>query len=160
MKKSCTWQKIQSALGDLHLTDKCLLIFMALLMLQSAYSLFFPAVSTTTIDTLDVVIRTTAAAIFGYFISANFHLNKDTDSSAPLTGQSLDPDCLLPPPLHRNALQILVVSSIGIFALFILIIFHDVNRISNSSIGTLAQLRDFVSGSVGFLIGHPTSPKK
>ncbi|MEG1886820.1 MAG: hypothetical protein RR177_01725, partial [Oscillospiraceae bacterium] len=72
MNKRHIFKKIQLAIGVLHLADKCLLVFMIILMLQSIHNLFFYESTFQSSDTLDVIVRTTAAAIFGYFISANF----------------------------------------------------------------------------------------
>ncbi|MEG1790590.1 MAG: hypothetical protein RR230_08055 [Oscillospiraceae bacterium] len=41
----------------------------------------------------------------------------------------------------------------------LLIIAHDFFKESAAATATISQLRDFVSGSVGFLIGHSTHEK-
>ncbi|MEG0878139.1 MAG: hypothetical protein RSF00_05615, partial [Oscillospiraceae bacterium] len=53
-----------------------------------------------------------------------------------------------------NQLQIMVVAAIGLFALVLLLLAKDYTYQSHSSIATVSQLRDFVSGSVGFLVGY------
>ena len=100
--------------------DLWLVIFLAVLLAQSAFSLFAPA----PVDGsggIDVIVRTSAAAIFGYFLS----------SGAPPAGR----------------LRIRAVSCTGLFCLLTLLALR--------AAATIAQLRDFVSGCVGFLIGSP-----
>lgn len=63
---------VRAAWQQLHLVDRCLLILMAILLAQSTYTLFFPAGYGQLSGSIDIVIRTSAAAIFGYFLSANF----------------------------------------------------------------------------------------
>lgn len=62
----------QRVWSKLHLVDWCLLMMMAVLLVQSAYTLFFPVEGSSFSDSIDIVIRTSAAGIFGYFLSANF----------------------------------------------------------------------------------------
>ncbi|MEG1193414.1 MAG: hypothetical protein RSG50_09350 [Clostridia bacterium] len=59
----------------------------------------------------------------------------------------------------RVQLQILVVAAIGILALLLLMIAHNHFVRNDAATATISQLRDFVSGSVGFLIGHSTHQK-
>lgn len=192
MKKHSIWRKIRLALSALHLADKCLLVFMIILLFQSAYVLFFRGVVAQGNDTLDVVIRTTTAAIFGYFISANFQNGGKRDPENDLNDNSTIANTPTLSPTHsqpmarigfsansekqelhaekpprtcknrpecRNRLQIIVVASIGIFALFMLVIARNYIPTTAVSVATISQLRDFVSGSVGFLIGHSTHQK-
>ena len=73
---------MKDALARLHFVDKCLLLFMGILLSQSAYSLFLPGAANQVSENIDVVARTASASIFGYFISANFA------SCAPSGGQT------------------------------------------------------------------------
>lgn len=59
-------------LSKIHPVDRSLVIFMAVLLLQSAYSLFAPQEAGNAAGDIDIIIRTSSAAIFGYFLSANF----------------------------------------------------------------------------------------
>lgn len=63
---------LRSALSGIHLVDRFLMVFMLILLLQSAYSLFFPSGPGTGVSDVDIIVRTSSAAIFGYFLSANF----------------------------------------------------------------------------------------
>lgn len=69
--RSCL-TKLRAVLASIHPVDKSLLLFMVLLLLQSAYSIFFPSEAAPAVGDIDVIIRTSSAAIFGYFLSANF----------------------------------------------------------------------------------------
>lgn len=173
----------------IHLVDRFLLIIMAILMLQSAYNLFASGAASPEGNGVDIVIRTSAAGIFGYFISANFRPKKHSAPVAPeqanAVGKNLNAPAtdahatqnkigfgesetnmktMLPkvtaqttvPPGREEQLQIIVVASIGIAALLILIAFRNFEMTHASSIAILSQLRDFVSGCVGFLISCST----
>lgn len=63
---------MKAAFKRIHLVDRCLLIFMIFLLSQSAISLFFFPADTMEANTIDIIIRTSISAIFGYFLSANF----------------------------------------------------------------------------------------
>ncbi len=58
--------------AGIHLVDKCLIIFMAVLLAQSAFSLAAGEAWAARANDVDVIVRTAAASIFGYFLSANF----------------------------------------------------------------------------------------
>lgn len=180
--------------------DRCLLLFMAVLLVQLACGLFLPEGLAPEAGSIDVIVRTSAAAIFGYLLSANFNRGAEaapsnrTGDPAKGPGEHL-PDAPLPPEGAKSrigfsaepageemdkgtveflgsektapnqtpgCLQILMATAIGLFCLAILLLVRtaawwgvDIAG-SDSATATLAQLRDFVSGSVGFLIGCPT----
>ncbi|HBH0853205.1 TPA: hypothetical protein KR672_002833, partial [Clostridioides difficile] len=71
-KKHKFIKNIKKAWYKIKLIDRCLIIVMAILMFQSIYNLFVNEVNSQDTTTIDVVVRTTSAAIFGYFLSANF----------------------------------------------------------------------------------------
>ena len=56
----------------IHLVDRSLLIIMLVLLLQSTVSLFLHGTAQQTVTSVDVVIRTASAAIFGYLLGGNF----------------------------------------------------------------------------------------
>lgn len=158
---------IRKEFYHIHLVDRCLIIFMFLLLAQSAYSLIFQGNWNTQSNDIDVIVRTSAASIFGYFLSANF-IKRDSEGPE-LKGESLDSeqgdkgdgldDSYMP---GSGTLQILVASAIGLFCLLSLILLRNIKgaegvEISATASATITQFRDFVSGCVGFLIGHPTS---
>lgn len=57
-----------------HLVDRCLLLMMLILLLQSTISLFLSGADVHAATSVDVVIRTASAAIFGYLLGGNFGL--------------------------------------------------------------------------------------
>lgn len=184
------------ALCKVHLVDKCLLVFMAVLLLQLAYSLISSPGAFSESIQIDVIIRTSAAAIFGYFLSANFIRQPEPDEpegvktprqsafeseetalsdtpqvrigfAAPSASQTHQTDDMQAaannssPPADMACLQILTAAGIGLFCLIVLIFVRNFapwdDTVNPSVTATIAQLRDFVSGSVGFLLGSPTS---
>ena len=64
----------------LHLADRLLLVFLAVLLIQSGHNLFAHELSGNSAE-LDVVVRTTMAAIFGYFISTGVNRKTGTSQS-------------------------------------------------------------------------------
>lgn len=86
------FDKIKADFKRIHLVDKYLIVFMMILLLQSAYCLFMQGGLSKEAGNVDIIVRTSAAGIFGYFLSANFinrSVGKDTgkriDSSAKST---------------------------------------------------------------------------
>lgn len=97
MPKRLEWiKKLWHAFLRIHLVDRCLIIFMAVLLAQATYSLFNPH-SNGDVMNIDIIIRTSIAAIFGYFLSANFI----RDESLPPQNKPPDP---FPAP-ERNSLS-------------------------------------------------------
>ncbi|MGI6025414.1 MAG: hypothetical protein ACOX7G_00385 [Candidatus Scatomorpha sp.] len=135
--------------GRIRLMDRCLLAYMAILLAQSAYSLFSAAALSTETSGIDIIVRTSTAAIFGYFLSANYRLE-----AAPGEDGLDDPG---------NRLQVATTAGIGLFCLLTLLAFRAAAlrdpglAASDSATATLAQLRDFVSGCVGCLIASPAA---
>lgn len=74
---------VRAAWQQLHLVDRCLLILMAVLLAQSTYTLFFPGGDSQLSGSIDIVVRTSAASIFGYFLSANFAARDQQEPSTP-----------------------------------------------------------------------------
>lgn len=194
----------RGALCRIHLVDKCLILFMLVLLLQSAYTLFSPYQAAGDAAHIDMVMRTASASIFGYFLSANFirhaaapkepvgppsaavrtistaasadvprgrigfALPEDGPAAAPPSDQPAPPQLSSEQEgqVAAQRLQVLVAAGIGLFSLVLLILLRDMEALgsvtatSSSAAATAAQLRDFVSGCVGFLIGSPTTPRR
>lgn len=192
MKKYSIWVKLSANWHNFHLADKWLIIIMAILMIQTAHNLFFADIALQDRAALDVVVRTTTASIFGYFISSNFQSNykniqKNNHSSTNSIGveppsdnsphikarmgfstESKEtelhsgyayPDNNSAPESDHHA-QITIIAVIGIICLIFLLIVRNYPTINTTSIAALSQIRDFISGSVGFLIGQSTQHKK
>ena len=162
------------------------MLLMAVLLGQSAYSLFAPGSSTPLTDEIDIIVRTSAAAIFGYFLSASFascaaqnsaapsapalHTLKSTDSGGvsgrigfasdtpepSAGGTDINPRSAPIP----GCIQPIVAAALGLFCLATLVVLRntmgDGRVLSDSVTATVVQFRDFVSGCVGYLIGRPT----
>ena len=178
--------------GRIHLVDRCLLIILGILMLQSGLNLFLAESATQEMNSIDIVIRTSAAGIFGYLISANFNQEKKrsgrrkSQGTAPKAAESAagkqavqgpvarigfdtgggSTTAVQPPQTeetrgpgreHYDRAQILIVAAVGIVSLCIILVYRNWFTSGASAAGTLTQFRDFVSGSVGFLISCTTS---
>ncbi len=193
MKCVCRVKSACRKWGGVHLVDKCLLIILGLLMLQSALNLFLHETATAETNGIDVVVRTSASGIFGYIISVNFNQHrkrgtKSRSAQGAMPGQAVggtrdgataqigfqtggggEDGSLVPAPPnisreeereaeHRcDRAQILVVASVGIVSLLVLLVFRNLMENTSANAGSLTQFRDFVSGSVGFLISCSTS---
>lgn len=189
MRKTRLYSRIRKALTGIHLVDRCLLLFMTVLLAQSACSIFLPGEGGGESGSIDVIVRTSSAAIFGYFLSANFNrrASDPTAGHSEAQGQGTTsaptgdgplaqigfqspedrsreaPKRTAPPSLVRETgqtpaerLQILIAAGIGLFSLLTLLLLRWTGAPEDSSAtATVAQLRDFVSGCVGFLIGCP-----
>ena len=78
MKKIC--KQVKKSLGKICIVDRFLILFMLLLFAYMAIHLFVGASTTQETDTINIIIRTSAAAIFGYFISSNFVKTEPTQT--------------------------------------------------------------------------------
>ncbi len=137
------WRRLRQAVSGIPLTDRCLILFMAILLGQSAYSLFAGAPGSPQSGDIDVIVRTASAAIFGYFLSARGRRPAGKAGDGP--GDHL----------------VAAAAAIGLFCLVILLALRNLPPEdpamagSDSATATVAQFRDFVSGCVGLLIGVP-----
>lgn len=184
MKRICAWWNgVRRGWHSVHLVDRSLIVFMVLLLGQSALGLFFPWGGNETASNIDIVIRTSSAAIFGYFLSGNFTRRQETAWSGThgdqaykiresgegqaksRIGFTADDGALLPGGAATGpatcpaaCLQVTAASYIGIFCLVTLMVLRNTGwGEAASSDAVVIQFRDFVSGCVGFLIGSPTS---
>ena len=136
------WRRLREALGRVPATDRYLMLFMAVLLGQSAYSLLSGGETLAGNREIDVIVRTASAAIFGYFLSARGrpdHRQGEGGGFLTAGGAPLGAFCLLFLLLLRN----LPPEDPAVVR-------------SDSATATVAQFRDFVSGCVGFLIGQPS----
>lgn len=65
------WTGIRAYISTVHPVDRCLIVFTAVLLAYSVYSLFVPE-QTAVAGDIDTMVRTSLAAVFGYFLSTNF----------------------------------------------------------------------------------------
>lgn len=78
---------LRSTFRQIHPVDRSLLFFMLILLVQSAFSIFFPSGSNHIAGDIDVIVRTSCASIFGYFLSANLARRTSSSGQAPLNAQ-------------------------------------------------------------------------
>lgn len=162
---------LRKALKSIHLVDKCLILFMFVLIIQLIFSLFFQTSTSSEIAYIDVVVRTSTASIFGYFLSINFIHHTSTKKNADLNSAQIDENLLADEDLLKSVpsasrVQVIVATVIGLTCLIALLLLRNLAALTDdityhpSIAATVAQFRDFVSGCVGFLIGCPTNQKK
>ncbi|MEG1869537.1 MAG: hypothetical protein RR205_01675 [Oscillospiraceae bacterium] len=168
---------LKKELKKIHIVDKCLIVFMLILLIQSSYSLFCNQSATVETDGVDMIVRTSAASIFGYFLSANF-IKKQSKASEQ--NNKINAEKEISTDINQNntkdiavnitkekpsyggspsCVQIFIATSIGIFSLCVLLFFRDFDGGNQSALATVSQFRDFVSTCVGFLIGSGSDLK-
>jgi hypothetical protein len=170
--------RAKAAWGKTVLADRFLILFMVILLTYTAVGLFLGTASAAEEKAVDTIVRTSAAAIFGYFISSNFQGSAATAaasaySSAEITStqagiQQMAQIGFAPSDgastaagkaaadstaytSSRLKLQILLVSAVGLFSLLLLLFTRLFTTASEPS-AVIYQLRDFVSACIGFLI--------
>ena len=79
-----TFRLFKAALQDIHPVDLSLVLFMCVLLIRSVLSLVLPA-NTPTAAEIDIIMRTSTAAIFGYLLSGNFMRQQSASSSSAET---------------------------------------------------------------------------
>ena len=66
------WTGLRASVSSIHPVDRYLILFTVVLLAQSVYSLFAPE-QTPLAGNIDTMVRTSLAAVFGYFLSGNFN---------------------------------------------------------------------------------------
>lgn len=142
--------KLIQLFSNVHLVDRCLILIMFILMIQSAFTLFHHHNLTQEANSIDIIVRTSTASIFGYFLSANFirHAKEKAASlSAKEKGAPPAPEMDSTPEITTDAypldfydvdninteketatagrLQIIIAATLGIFCLFTLIFMRN-----------------------------------
>lgn len=82
------WRRL-SRPSCVHLVDGCLLLFLAVLLVQSACSLLFPETGGEMVSGIDVIVRTSSASIFGYLLSANFNRRESGENPSSAASPAL-----------------------------------------------------------------------
>lgn len=161
--------------------DKGLILIMIIFLLQSMHNLYTVEPTDVNYMSINIIIRTSIAGIFGYFLSANFLSTEDKKdkSKEGISYKSEDLEQLLKDKeieseyhdLKKNndtnkkyfcnrGLQNIIAVGICIIVTIPLIIGVDFKLIPDGSIATIAQFRDLISGSIGFLLGNSRNDKK
>ena len=152
------FENIKQSLDAISLIDKILMAYMGILLVYIAIHLIWGATlqESTSVDT---IIRTSASAIFGYFISNNFiRSNSDTESKSKMNIQAQsdliqqEKNTAVNTSVCCSRLQIIVVSAIGFIALVLLLISRNYTQTTPEFSAIVSQLRDFLSASIGFLV--------
>ncbi len=66
------WKRVKEIIRSICIVDRFLIIFMLVLFFYMVFHLFTGISDSQDTNTIDVIVRTSLAAIFGYFISSNF----------------------------------------------------------------------------------------
>lgn len=159
--------------------DIVLMLFLLVLLIHAGVSLFSEQGVSQERTTIDIIVRTSAAAIFGYFLSAPA---TSASSGTAVTGgkavtlsasekaadapqnaigfQTGDAGETLTPgsaqttsgePNYRIS-RILFLSAVGGVCLIFLLILRNCDAVPESAAATISQFRDFIAASIGFLI--------
>ena len=175
-------QKIKTACSHISLIDKFLLFFLFLFLVQIVYGLFSASESSVLSNSVDIIIRTYASAVFGYFLSGRFSgpssinvtavtspimtpnppsapssvRNKIGFSDLPAAKAASADTALrtLSAPAANHTFQTIIVASVGIISLIVLLILRNTSSITEAMVAPLTQLRDMLSSSIGFLVGN------
>lgn len=123
----------------INTNDIWLLSFFAIHFVYIALCVFLPLPQGDEKSLLDVVMRTSAAVLVGYFLSKNFMSVKISDKT--LAEKSI-----------RITIQTNVVGAVGLFSLVMILAVRFHGSIS-LPYNVLAQLRDFYLAAVAFLMG-------
>lgn len=157
MIKKYLQQRLCQFLQHMCLADRCLCLFLLLLLIQSVSYIFWGPDTANEFDAMDAMIRSSTATIFGYFISKSFGMpTGKTETESPLESreksQPASPHTKEPPCCIRQ--QIIIVAGVGLFSLIVLGFARTATLPSQNSITSLSQFQDFLVGSIGFLVGH------
>jgi hypothetical protein len=146
-------------LKSISVVDRFLIAIMFILLIQSVFSFFHSENISSQANTVDVIVRTSSASIFGYFLSENFMKGKknysDSKNKTIVTLSSLN-DIQLSDEnddLSCNRTQVFIIASICIICLIILLVIRNFFEIQDNNSVSISQLRDFVSSGIGFLVG-------
>ncbi len=191
MKKKKTMHgKLSHLVRSIPLTDKFLLLFLLLLLIQSCVYLFCYEKLPPHDDTIDVMMRSCMATIFGYFMSAGFGQQTKSDeiqqisaiAESTVTAEHTDTptakqigfvadqtqptppkqpkQSIYTPLVARNKQQALIVAVLGFVALVVVFLFRMFFVTQQYAIPVISQLQDFVVGSIGFLVGYQKNDMK
>ena len=167
---------------EIAISDKALIIIISILLVQCVYNLFTPEPVSSNEITICVIVRTTVASIFGYFLSENFlnhNRSQQKNSKTEITVTSDD-------NINNNnvtskfktknksatvqteskyyicnrTLQVIIALSVCIITLGSLLIAHDFHLISEDTNPTIIQFRDLIASCIGFLLGSSKNTTK
>lgn len=118
--------------------DLWLIVFFSVHIAYIALSIFLPLAEDHEKNVLDVVMRTSAAVLVGYFISKSFATRK--------------PDVSAVDRRVRLRIQSGIVGAVGLFAITMITLVRYCSALE-LSYHVIIQLRDFYLASIAFLMG-------
>ena len=87
-KLSSVWSRWKKAFARIHPVYRSVILFLFVLLLQSAYTMVAGSPAGQTAAEIDIIVRTSAAAIFGYVLSANFISHESGTPQSPVQLQA------------------------------------------------------------------------
>lgn len=161
--------------------DKGLILVMSLLLLQCIHNLYNEMPIAVDYMAINVIVRTSVAGIFGYFLSSNFLKNKESkkydnateikleileeilqngDRKEYIEGQgklikNIEEDEKESEDVIKcnTNLQNGIAVGMCLVILLALIVGVNFNLINDNTTATISLFRDIISGSIGFLLG-------
>ncbi|MGL5151127.1 MAG: hypothetical protein ACRC7N_11210 [Clostridium sp.] len=174
-------KKIKQCWKQITFRDKGLILIMVILIMQCIYNLYSEVSTAEDYTAVNIIVRTSVASIFGYFLSSNFLMKIDTKKNNSTTEVKLeildeilkseDKDVCIESQskliktleqdekeiekthICNTNLQNGVAIAICVITLLCLIIGINFGLIKEGSIVTISQFRDLIGGSIGFLLG-------
>ena len=144
------WERLREAVGNMALVDRVLMLFMAVLLASMAFQMLDAATPSEEAVAINTVIRTSASAIFGYFISGNFLRSGASSQPAEPTEPSGEAPAASVPCCSR--LQVMTVATVGLISLLLLLIARNRIAMTPEPAATVSQLRDFMAACIGYLV--------
>ncbi len=148
---------------NISFLDKVLIVFMIILLCELIFIMIDETQLTELEGRIEVVFRTSAASIFGYFLSSNFlnRSHEDNRKKEPAKKKEAAPQRLSIKEKTAINFQIVVAAFIGLVSIAVLIYIRNFDEPGNlANVASVSQFRDFFSASVGFLLGDVSNRNK
>ncbi len=161
----------------------CLVLILSVLIIQSSVSLFIETAPGSSLESMDIVIRSTLSSIFGFIVatssmsakknkkenevsaSGNIGFDKEAnDQKMKMSNQQENvkdssietKNTSKPNKIVSNTTQIILLTLICLYCLGTIIFVRNigVDYVKNSSaVAIISQFREFISATIGALIG-------
>ncbi|MDY3361447.1 MAG: hypothetical protein SOY04_13820 [Clostridium celatum] len=177
---------IKRCWSEISFKDKGLILIMIILIIQCIHNLYTPDPTNTDYVTVNVMIRTSVASIFGYFLSSNFlvrnkeeesYIDEENDYKFKILQNELQEDNIrgkveteydeekeITREKERyfcnKTLQNAIAIILCITIIISLIIGVNFNIVPAGADSKISQFRDLISGCIGFLLGNSSKDKK
>lgn len=102
------WKGVQKNIRKISIVDRFLMVFMLILFVYTIVQIFMGVAASQDDNTVGVIVRTSLASIFGYFISSNFAGGRSPSSSktSSVQGRSISSEFANSDPSSRIKNQI------------------------------------------------------